>query len=492
MRYDFSPGVERSLEVAERLAREAGLAEPTSLLLLRGLIDDEESQASSLLTKHGLPRESLADRLKQVQSSASPSGNDVLTLAYELSRRHGSDSTITGDCFLLSLLRCDAELRKQLEAWGFHFSAFEAEIVGEVGSMLSLPSSFKLEDPVERLSAARILDVNANRVRESLRILDDYARFVLNDPFLTREVKTLRHDFNGVMNHLSSRLLLESRETLHDVGTLIGTESEYRRESPSQIARVNLKRLQESLRSIEEYGKILDEDFAGQIEQLRYRTYTLERGMLTGADSRERLEKAQLYLLVSAGQCEGSLEWTIEEAVAGGVDLVQLREKSISDRELLDRAKRVRKVTRDLGVLFIMNDRPDLARLSDADGVHLGQDDLSLYEARKILGPERLIGVSTHDLNQVRKAVSEGANYLGVGPTFPSSTKSFETFPGVEFVRQSREETNLPTFVIGGVHAGTIDEVIQAGARRVAVSAAITGAKEPRLAARILKQALEG
>jgi thiamine-phosphate pyrophosphorylase len=167
-----------------------------------------------------------------------------------------------------------------------------------------------------------------------------------------------------------------------------------------------------------------------------------------------------------------------------------LREKTLADRELLERARNVRRWTRQAGVLFILNDRPDLARLAEADGVHLGQDDLPVREARRILGPDALIGVSTHSLDQVRRAVYDGATYLGVGPVFPSRTKPFDAFPGLEFVRQAAAETTLPTFALGGISVDNVGSVVAAGARRVAVGAAICAADEPRPAAAALKAQL--
>src|SRR5262249_37597577 len=140
-------------------------------------------------------------------------------------------------------------------------------------------------------------------------------------------------------------------------------------------------------------------------------------------------------------------------AAAGGADVIQLREKTLADRELVERARNVRRWTRKAGVLFVVNDRPDVARLVEADGVHLGQDDMPVKDARRILGADALIGVSTHSIEQVRQAVLDGANYIGVGPTFPSATKVFEEFPGLDFVRAVLAETTLPAFAIGGINA---------------------------------------
>jgi thiamine-phosphate pyrophosphorylase len=231
--------------------------------------------------------------------------------------------------------------------------------------------------------------------------------------------------------------------------------------------------------------------FGQAMEAVRYRAYTLERTLVLGVPARRRLADARLYVLVTLAQCRLSLAGTIAEAAAGGAQVVQLREKNLDDKALLARASEVRRLTRAAGILFIMNDRPDLALLSDADGVHLGQDDMSVREARQILGPHALIGVSTHNLEQVRRAVRDGAGYIGLGPTFPSGTKSFADFPGLDFVREAVAETSLPAFVIGGVTRDNLASVLAAGAGRVAVSQAVCQADDPRKAAAELRQMLD-
>ena len=130
-----------------------------------------------------------------------------------------------------------------------------------------------------------------------------------------------------------------------------------------------------------------------------------------------------------------------------------------------------------------MNDRPDLAVLAEADGVHVGQDELSVREARRIVGPQRLVGVSTHTLEQARQAVLDGADYLGVGPCFATSTKSFDQLAGLDFVRQVAAEITLPWFAIGGISLANIAAVRAAGASRVAVSGAICSSPTPGTAA---------
>jgi thiamine-phosphate pyrophosphorylase len=257
------------------------------------------------------------------------------------------------------------------------------------------------------------------------------------------------------------------------------------------VARINLKRLQESLRSLEEFSKLFGPTIAEGIQQSRYRAYTLEKAILLGEESRRKLAQTCLYVLLTGAQCDAALDWTIAEAAAGGATAFQLREKDLDDRQLLARARDVRRWTHKAGALFIMNDRPDIARLAEADGVHLGQDDMLVQEARKIVGPDAIIGVSTHDMEQVRRAVLDGASYIGVGPTFPSLTKAFDTLAGLEFVKQAFAETSLPAFAIGGVNLETIEAVAAAGASRVAVATAIAKAQDPRMAAHLLMTAMQ-
>jgi thiamine-phosphate pyrophosphorylase len=355
---------------------------------------------------------------------------------------------------------------------------------------LQLDEPLDLADTAEQTAVRRILDAEANRAREALRVVEDYCRFGLDDALLTRELKELRHELSRVLE--SPLHVLAARDTTGDVGTVISTPTELERHSITAVAEANFKRLEESLRSLEEFSKLRSPAAAASFERLRYRSYTIERAVLLGAAARRILAHARLYVLVSCDQCEADLEWTIQEAAAGGASIFQLREKGLPDSELLIRAQRVRRATTMAGALFIMNDRPDIARLAGADGVHLGQEDLPSKEARRIGGPDMLIGVSTHTIDQVRQAVLDGASYIGVGPTFPSTTKAFSEFPGLDFLRAATAETSLPCFAIGGVNPETIREAVAAGARRAAVSEAICKAEEPRLVAAQMRRTLEG
>jgi thiamine-phosphate pyrophosphorylase len=342
----------------------------------------------------------------------------------------------------------------------------------------------------DQMALLRILDAAANRAREGLRVIEDWVRFALDDAHLTERLKQIRHDLAAALARIPWEHRLAARETQADVGTGITTPSEHKRELPRDVLTANFLRLQESLRSLEEYGKIIDPGVGMAIEQLRYRTYTLQRAVDSTRVGLERLAAARLYVLSDGRSSIEEFERTALGLMEAGVDVLQLRDKRLDDRELIDRARRLRRLTRDTATLLIINDRPDVAALTQADGVHVGQEELCVKDARSIVGPDGLIGVSTHSIEQARQAVLDGANYIGVGPTFLSGTKAFDHFPGVELLCAVAAEIRLPAFAIGGISKENLGQVKSAGFRRVAVSGAVLAADDPGRAAREIKAKL--
>ena len=497
---NVTPAVARALEAAQERARRLDATEVQPQHLLLSLLDEEEGKAALLLARFGASatviKQRLADhsRAEPGLPSATPvrlnqKTQEILQDARETATDLAGDSTIASDHVMLALLRRDDALREKLVSLGLEFAKLESELTS-ARTTLPLDEPLLLAEPTEQVDAARIFDAGGNRAREALRVIEDYCRFSLDDRFLSGELKRLRHDLTEALAILPANLLLEARETLRDVGTGISTEREQQRLSVQAVVQANWKRLQEALRSLEEYGKLHSPSLGAALEQLRYRSYTLERAILGAGAARQRLADARLYVLVTGSLCTATLDWIIQEAAAGGAQIIQLREKDLRDRELLERARQVRRWTRNAGVLFMMNDRPDLARLAEADGVHLGQGELSVKDARRIVGPDTLIGVSTHNLDQVRQAVLDGASYIGVGPAFVSATKHFDEHPGLEFVALAAAETSLPAFILGGVNLETIAAAVAAGARRVAVSQAICQADDPRAVATEMRRIL--
>lgn len=169
----------------------------------------------------------------------------------------------------------------------------------------------------------------------------------------------------------------------------------------------------------------------------------------------------------------------MEEAILGGADIIQLRDKKSSKRELLAKAYALRELTAKHGVTFIVNDHIDIALAVDADGVHLGQGDLPLAEARKIMG-DKIIGISTHHIDEARRAQAEGADYIGAGPVFATQTKEGAKPVTTEYIRQVAEEIEIPFVAIGGIKLHNVDEVLAAGATRICAVSEIVGASDVR------------
>ncbi len=334
-------------------------------------------------------------------------------------------------------------------------------------------------------SVYRILDANCNRAGEGLRTIEDFLRFASNDVELSKALKELRHDFAAAIQLLDRGQLLSNRDSIRDVGTLIATNAEQSRVDPSHVVLAAVNRVQQAFRSLEEFGKLVSITFAERIESLRYQAYELfrriELQLITEHQSRG-FDSARLYVLIN---CRLSLREFIARAVSisnAGVDLLQIRDKDRTTAELIRYSDELKKAVDPTKTRIIVNDRADIAA-SVGLGVHLGQDDLDPATARRIVGPSLPIGISTHDIEQARQAESIGADYIGCGPTFPSTTKDFDVFSGVDFLSSVAAEIRTPAFAIGGISLERLDEVLATGIHRVAVSHAIWNAHQPEKAA---------
>ena len=342
--------------------------------------------------------------------------------------------------------------------------------------------------PSEHLAALRILDANRNRASEGLRVVEEFCRFALADQHLTRLWKQLRHDLIAALDEIPRADLIVARETQLDVGTAVTTLQEGSRHSLAHVVDASCQRIQQALRVMEEYCKFATPTTAKRIENLRYQAYTLAKACTITAESQQRLQSVQLYVLVDAAEDEAAFANRLKVLIAAGVHALQLRDKSLDDRSLTARA-RLARAQLDEAVtepasrpLLIMNDRPDIAVLAKADGVHVGQDELTVHDTRQIVGPHMLIGVSTHTIQQARQAVLDGANYIGCGPTFPSPTKHFDDFPGTPFLQQVAAEISLPAFAIGGITLENLPRVQAAGFTRIAIGHAIANNPQPHAA----------
>lgn len=336
-------------------------------------------------------------------------------------------------------------------------------------------------------AVARIIDANFNRAREALRVMEDYVRFVHDDPGACEAAKKLRHDLAGCLCCFPSDELLAARDTPGDVGTVITTASEQSRQDLRAVCVAAAKRLPEALRTIEECTKTIDASVAERIEALRYRAYELEQRVLLRSQRAARFAGVRLYVLITEALCRRPWLETAKLAIAGGAGCLQLREKSIEDGELLERATAFVRLCRDHDCLAIVNDRPDIALLADADGVHLGQTDMPAPAARRIVGPDRLIGVSTHTPAQFDAALACCPDYLAVGPMFASSTKPQDHVPGPELLSYARSRTDTPIVAIGGITADNLPVLKGAGASCACVCSAVIADPDPASAIRRLR-----
>lgn len=322
-------------------------------------------------------------------------------------------------------------------------------------------------------AVCRILDANLDRAREGLRIIEEWCRFGLNSVQLSAECKQLRQELAS----WHSPELRAARDTPGDPGTELTHPQEEQRSNLQLLLQANFCRVQEALRVLEEYGKLYHPKMGGAFKRMRYQVYTLESRLL-GYQRHQLLLQSHLYLVSFPSE---TLFKVVEAALVGGLTLVQYRDKSADDRVRLIQAQKLRQLCYEYGAMFIINDRVDLALAVDADGVHLGQEDLPIAAARQLLGPQRIIGRSTTNPEEMQQAIAQGANYIGVGPVYETPTKAGKAAAGLEYVRYAAQHCSIPWFAIGGIDVDNVHNVIEAGAERVAVVRSLMQAEQPTL-----------
>jgi thiamine-phosphate pyrophosphorylase len=258
---------------------------------------------------------------------------------------------------------------------------------------------------------------------------------------------------------------MDSRDSMGDIGGKAITESEKRRADLSSVIQSNCSRAAESVRVFEEFSKLLSKRHAASWKKLRFHVYSVEKELLLGAvkgSVSSRLKNIGLYCIIDRMFLgRRSPASVAREMVRGGAKIIQYRDKTSCDGEFLRRCKRIRKVCVDAEVLFIVNDRTDVALLADADGVHLGQDDMPVSEARRILGPGKIVGKSCHSRGQSAEAAEEEIDYLAVGAVFPTTTKERPIVIGPEYLSKMRRKIgSLPLVAIGGINRKNIGAVL--------------------------------
>jgi thiamine-phosphate pyrophosphorylase len=250
------------------------------------------------------------------------------------------------------------------------------------------------------------------------------------------------------------------------------------------------KRLPEALRVLAETLRCDEPGIADEMERLRYAGYTLEKDVTLFADTQRRFSKVRLYVIIPGAPGPADVFALAEKCVAGGADCIQLRAKDIDDDKYLTAANEFVKICKDGGVLSIINDRVDIAVASGADGVHLGQNDIPIEQARKLQATPLIIGKSTHSAAQLAEAIAELPTYVSLGPVFATPTKPGTEPVGIDYVKQALPiltNTGVCHVAIGGITADNIDSVLRAGARTIAVCSAVADSPDPSAVCRKLK-----
>ncbi len=340
----------------------------------------------------------------------------------------------------------------------------------------------------------RIIDANLNRSSEGLRVLEDVARFLINDVELSQRLRTLRHDLAKETKSLNLGLLSQ-RDSEHDVGARMSAGYEPKAKQSLQdlsgLVTANAKRVEESLRVVEELAKLPEISStlnSTKFEQMRFTLYTLERDLISRISRWDKMEKVSgLYVILDRQFLENRDELDIaSQIIEGGASVIQLRDKSRFYRdkkgELLILAQELKELCSQADVLFIINDYFDLAIAVDADGLHVGQEDLPLPVIRRELPIDKIIGCSVKTLSQATKAQAEGADYIAVGSIFPTATKKEATVVGIDMLKELKRTVFTPLVAIGGINQNNIAEVVSAGADAVAVISAVLSEKDVKKA----------
>jgi len=336
----------------------------------------------------------------------------------------------------------------------------------------------------------RIVDANFNRAREAARVVEEYCRFALNSGALSERAKRLRHELCAAIGRLDAGKLIAGRDTAGDVGVGQKVEGQLQRATLKDCLTAGARRLTEALRVLAEVVQTQDRAVADAVERLRYDAYTLEKDIMLFSEPVEKFNRVRLYVIVTSNLPADVLSLT-SKCATGGADCIQLRAKDIPDDRLFATAVEFVEICREMGVLSIVNDRADVAAAAGADGVHLGQNDLPVEQVRRLQLSPLIVGKSTHSIKELDAACPSLPSYVSLGPAFATTTKPGIEVPGIEYIRQGLERlatTGISHVAIGGITLDNVEQVIEAGAERVAVCEAVTRAADPAGACRRFKE----
>ncbi|MDD3804469.1 MAG: thiamine phosphate synthase [bacterium] len=331
-----------------------------------------------------------------------------------------------------------------------------------------------MKNPRIQAPSPRIMDVNVNRLSEALRVIEDVVRFHVMDEDLSKRVKKIRASLDLYRKEQRKDTLF-SRASETDFGRKISYDKN-KRDGIESILGSAFGRAQESCRVLEEFSKI-NKSSAESMKEMRYSLYDIERASVILLHRRRFTDDMGLYLIMTNPKT--GYEKLTEAAVKMNVKVIQLRDKIMEGRDLLRTAKAIKSIVKNSDTLFIVNDRLDIALLSDADGVHLGQTDIPVEEARKI-SKDLIIGKSTHNPIQLRRALKEQPDYVGIGPIYPTDSKRIkDRVLGLKDANRMFEASSVPSVGIGGIKDHNIKDVLNIGFTNIAVLSFIAESGNP-------------
>ncbi len=328
----------------------------------------------------------------------------------------------------------------------------------------------------EDLRIYQIIDANLDRAREGLRVLEDWARFGLGKETYVEKIKNFRQILGK--NHLD--VYKQSRNHIEDKCKGFTHREQFNRKTSEQIISSNSARVQEALRVIEEFSRLQNHELSKIASEIRYEIYTIETDLLSYSKCKkleEILKENDLYVITD--QKDNLLE-IIEEILIAGVRIIQHRFKKGTDQDHLREAIQIKNLCKRYNSLFIINDRLDIALASNADGIHLGQDDLDLKTARKLLGYSKIVGISANNAIDISNALKDGCDYLGIGPVFETTTKKNKIPLGIENIKTLTKDLNIPWFAIGGIKSNNISYLKRNGFKKVALVSELMNSEDPK------------
>ncbi|MEO0129187.1 MAG: thiamine phosphate synthase [candidate division WOR-3 bacterium] len=311
-----------------------------------------------------------------------------------------------------------------------------------------------------------ILDVNLNRLTESLKFIEDYIRFMIKESSMLEKIRNLRNEFFLLKKSLPISDLVFFRKSEIDLGRKAKFDSLPRRKDIDLIL-ANFSRAKESARIIEEILRHRNKSLSRLGKKIRFQIYDLEKLVL---EKHQKGFNPKLYVIIDEKYIDKMpLYEMLQTLQNNGVTMIQLRIRNLPDKKFYYYGEKIKKLITNPELKFIINNRIDIALAVNADGVHLGQEDLPLRSAREILGEKFIIGISAHNLKEALRAWNNGADYLGVGAVFPTKTKQNARVCGLDLIRKIKNKVNIPVIAIGGINNKNYKKVLKTGADGIAI-----------------------